>query len=350
MPVAERFYSMTANGFSIIDIVKEVNAKLKGVLPTGIFFAATLMDFEFSENKLSVWNSGNPNVLIYSDGKLSRTLKSNHLPLGIVDNRALRLKLDILELHEGDRVYAFSDGLIEARGVDSEMFGQERLEAVFDRNERAQDLFTDVLETLNEFQAGEGPCDDVTLIEVMHRKSGIPERVGTAPDSQASKPASAWRVSLNLSSECLRLLNPVPLLTQLLMEVQGPFPYREELFTIIAELYNNALDHGILGLDSKLKQTPMGFSEYYQLLESRLKQTDNHFIRITLAHWPKERGGELVIQVEDSGPGFDHKESRPALSDNKGNSGRGIPLVRSLCKEVAYKGKGDLVRAVYEWD
>lgn len=350
MPVADLFYTLTANGFSIVDIVKDVNAKLKGVLPTGIFFAATLMDFEFSESKLSVWNSGNPDVLVYSGGEIARRLKSKHLPLGIVDNRALKTELDILELKRGDRVYAFSDGLTEARGIESEMFGQERVEAVFERNERPEDAFQDILETLAEFRSGEGQCDDITLIEVTNLKSGLQGAVAHTPESHASKPATAWRVSMNLSSECLRLLNPVPLLTQLLMEVQGLYPYREELFTILAELYNNSLDHGILELKSELKQTPEGFSEYYAQRESRLKQIENQFIRVTLAHWPKERGGKLIIQVEDTGPGFDVEASRPDLAANKGNSGRGIPLVRSLCREVAYKGKGNLVRAVYEWE
>jgi anti-sigma regulatory factor (Ser/Thr protein kinase) len=58
-------------------------------------------------------------------------------------------------------------------------------------------------------------------------------------------------------------------------------------------------------------------------------------------------GGRLRLRIVDSGPGFD-PESVPAYSAGAA-SGRGIPLVRSLCSDLRYRGKANDVEAVYEW-
>ena len=38
------------------------------------------------------------------------------------------------------------------------------------------------------------------------------------------------------------------------------------------------------------------------------------------------------------------------MEDNKGFSGRGLSLVRHLCKDVKHLGKGNAIMAVYEWE
>ena len=68
-------------------------------------------------------------------------------------------------------------------------------------------------------------------------------------------------------------------------------------------------------------------------------------------------GGQLLIRVEDSGQGFDFKEKEIAadnsmassVQNKKGYFGRGIALVRSLCKSVSYQGNGNCVEAFYVW-
>jgi two-component sensor histidine kinase len=43
------------------------------------------------------------------------------------------------------------------------------------------------------------------------------------------------------------------------MEIQGLIEHRESIFLIVTELFANALEHGLLGLDSKMKQSADGF-------------------------------------------------------------------------------------------
>ena len=46
------------------------------------------------------------------------------------------------------------------------------------------------------------------------------------------------------------------------MDLQGLHEHCKRLYTILTELFANALEHGLLGLDPGLKHTPQGFAVY----------------------------------------------------------------------------------------
>ena len=52
----------------------------------------------------------------------------------------------------------------------------------------------------------------------------------------------------------------------------------QSLFTVMTELYVNALDHGVLGLDSNLKSDQDGFETYFLTRESRLARLDSGYV------------------------------------------------------------------------
>lgn len=101
----------------------------------------------------------------------------------------------------------------------------------------------------------------------------------------------------------------------------------------------------MLGLDTSLKSTPEGFANYYALREELLHFRRHGWVRVELLHRRLATGGELSIVVEDSGSGFRADVPREARQFG----GRGISLVRSLCRELSYEGCGNRVRATYAW-
>jgi anti-sigma regulatory factor (Ser/Thr protein kinase) len=141
----------------------------------------------------------------------------------------------------------------------------------------------------------------------------------------------------------------LPLLTHIIREEPGLSLRSGELYTILAELYYNALDHGVLGLDSRMKACADGFAEYYRLKEERLLSLSGAWIKISLEHRPVPGGGILNVSVEDSGKGFDYQKLNMSLEDNDGFSGRGIPLLHKLCRSLQYRGNGNIVAAEYVW-
>jgi hypothetical protein len=135
-------------------------------------------------------------------------------------------------------------------------------------------------------------------------------------------------VSFEFRAATLKRFNPLPYLLQLLLEVHG-LAQSGALYSVLAELYSNALEHGVLGLDSGLKRDASGFARYYQQRNVRLDALQDGFVRVHLQVTPQGEGGCLAICVEDSGKGFDVERVLERPLDPVRLSGRGISLIRS---------------------
>ena len=155
-----------------------------------------------------------------------------------------------------------------------------------------------------------------------------------------------WQISLELDANAIRNSNPLPLLVQCITELQGLHNQRKNIYTVLAELYSNAVEHGLLNLDSRLKSNPSGFAEYYDLRTERLKGLERGLVRLNLRHSAAEDGGKLHISVQHSGTGFDPDELSEQECSMTKLCGRGIPLVDEICDSLIYEEGGRCAKAV----
>lgn len=119
---------------------------------------------------------------------------------------------------------------------------------------------------------------------------------------------------------------------------------------ILSELFNNALDHGILRLDSSIKHGVDGFDKFLLLREERLQALDSGRIDLEIEKVIIEGKYGVRIRVADSGSGFDHA----ALLGDAGSRakqdeqhGRGINLMKNIAYKLEYTGNGSDVTAYY---
>ncbi len=356
LPVSSIFYGMTAKGYSITEIVTEVNTRLKTILPVDMFLAACLIDINTTTHTLTVWNGGLPPLVVYDSRQLaiSQRIPSQHLPLGIIDGESFSRRVEVMGIHQGDRIYICSDGVLETQNRQGEMFGRDRFDALFETGLAPPALFDTILGRLSDFQAGGLQQDDVTLLEICYDQSLLEQSAGTIEEEERgrgrlSAAPSSWGLTLTLTADLLKVLDPLPLLIQILMDLQGFRGQRQQLYTVFSELYSNALEHGLLRLDSSLKASASGFVEYYQAREQRLAVLSEGEICIDIRHQPDAEGGQLTITFEDTGNGFDVNSALLPLAENRGHAGRGIQLLRSICDEVTFQGGGNRVQVVYRW-
>jgi len=354
LPVSSVFYGMTAKGYSIAEIVTEINIKLNTILPTDMFLAACVVDINPSSHTMSVWNGGIPAVLIYGEEEqeVVRTVPPRHLPLGIIGNESFNRQVDVVEMREHDRIFIHSDGITETTNPAGDMFGRNRLESIFVHGKQSEDLFDDIRTALASFNAGADQHDDMTLVEIQYDQKQLEETVhhdDSVRERDALQTSATWNFSMELGAGLMSSFDPLPLLIKSVCDMQGLRGQRQQLYTVFSELFSNALDHGILGLDSKLKQTADGFAKYYMEREEKLAALSEGSVSINVSHQPDEDGGILTIRFEDSGKGFDHQKRTPSLENNLGNSGRGIQLLDSICDDITYEGNGNIVKATYRW-
>lgn len=347
MPLAEVFYGMTQKGFPLADMLREINQKLRYILPRGFFCCAGVADIDFHRRDLEIWLGGLPDCYLLRRGELI-TLRSNHVPLGVLDGDQFRVNSYKFDLDPGDRLFLWSDGIVEARNAQGEMFGDQRLRQVFDEGHPAEALFQELHRRVLEFVGDTERSDDLTMAEV-----GMiaPEELGAderPPLSSALQGPRAWEFSYRLAGSALGEFNPLPLLLHVILEVPGIRPHGGQIYTLLAELYSNALEHGILGLPSDLKQNPQGFFRYYEERDRRLRQVEHDWIDFRIRHHPNDSGGVLWVRVEDSGPGFDYRSALDSAPSAR-YSGRGIPLLRALCRRLEYFERGNVVEVEFAW-
>lgn len=348
MPMAEIFYGMTAKGFAMTDVLREINQKLKKILPPGFFCCAAMINLDFSRREIEVWMGGMPTCFLLSRGELI-PLSSNHLPLGVLEAKAFSTTTYKFEVDEGDRIFLWSDGIVEACSPQGELFGEQRLRQVFSDTPNPGDLFDQVHQRVLEFIGGAQRSDDLGMVEV----TVMPEQaLGIEAErlsGSALKGPEAWEFTYKVEGQTLRQFNPVPLILHNILEVPRLRAYSGQIYTVLTELYSNALEHGILGLNSEDKQTPGGFLAYYQERERRLKEVSCGWVLFRVRHRMQEGGGVLLIRLEDSGPGFDYHAFARTMPLNNSYSGRGVPLLCGICRRLEYFGCGNIVEAEFAW-
>jgi anti-sigma regulatory factor (Ser/Thr protein kinase) len=305
---------------------------------------------------MSLWNGGMPDVLMTSGSNAGITsrLESNKVPLGVMDSIHLDREPDEIDLTAECRVHIYSDGVIEADGEQGGMFGQQRLEDIIARGYDEAGMAGDVLvDELSAFRGETAQADDITYLELDCNPELMIHEEDLASSSQPNKPSATWTASLDLNHDALRNTDPLPMLLQMVSEIQGLASHRSHLFTILSELYNNALEHGLLGLDSSLKDGADGFTRYYHERERRLQALSEGGLRLELHNHPADNGGSLEIVVRDTGKGFDRYQvpsSKVAGASADKMSGRGLSLVGALCQSLEFFDSGSSVKAVYVWE
>jgi len=354
MPVSEVFRAMTTKGFSPEEILTGINKKLKSMLPVGMFFGAQLVVVNHDLEHVRVFNAGMPDVIIV-DGEtnqIKHRLTSTGLPLGveaIIDPREM---LQYAPIAYNDKILMHSDGLTEARNGQDQEFGSDRLVASIS-NAPKNSIFDQVFDDLDQF-CGDNTtqADDVTLVEITCVHDVLPEievHDYIKPSKYMLGDRGEWKLSMRFNGARLRETNPVPILVNYLMEMEELEAERQSLFTVMTELYLNALDHGVLGLDSNLKTDPAGFEAYFQTRESRLANLDNGHVIFNLSVEQESSRRSILLRIEDSGKGFDFENHNPPLDEATSLSGRGLMLIQDLCESLEYHGKGNIAIARFGW-
>lgn len=349
LPVADIFYGMTSKGFAIVDIISEVNRRLSHILPVGVFCCATICEINYREHSLTYWSGGLPHgYLVRPEEGIVYEISSRHLPLGVLKPDSFSVETDIVRFNEGDKLYLTSDGLLESESPEGEMFGDERIKAILnDQTASKSHGYSDLIKAVHDFTQSDEQSDDYTLIEYVMDESIHQEESDEEKRRNQPRTPLAWSTEYSFHISSLRHFDPLPLVLQVLNECPGLSDQRGRVFTILAELYANALDHGVLGLDSDLKSTAQGFAEFYTTKKNLLETLEDGNITIRLSHEPSDDGGTLQISVIDSGEGFDISKIK---TDKNEFSGRGLALVNTLCKEITHSNSGRQVDVSFQWD
>jgi CheY-like chemotaxis protein len=361
LPTSEVFRSMTAKGFQPKQILHAINQKLHSLMPTGMFLAAQFIKVNHNLDYVTVINCGMPDLFILDDHehRIKHIIHSHSLPLGILEELEDNKTCLHIEIVPGDRILLATDGVTEARNLRGDYFGHQRFKQSIADSQGRDYVLEQIIEDMNLFCGNAAQDDDITLAEIPLIPDLLPawcaeKRTNTTLDLIADTPhanteSDNIEFQITLRGGQLRQANPIPLLINYLQDTANLYAHRQPLFTILTELYVNALDHGVLGLDSKIKEDTDGINRYFEIREQLLYSLNEGYVRIGVTIHPTQQGGRIVIEVEDSGEGFDLEEIQQVQLKSRNYSGRGITFVENLCESIEYFNPGNRVEAVYRW-
>lgn len=335
IPVVEAFHSMVTKDLSLRAIYREINAKLRRLLPSDRFVCLVLFRLNTHQGTLAILNAGMPDVLLRrQDGSLRR-FPSTELPAGIVTNPQEALTQAETRVYPGERLLIHSDGLQDLFGPQE--IAVELLEPPAGRSlkEHHQHIREAVFLRVRDRELE----DDISWALCEIPVSSIP--VATPP-----------RESLDLvcSLEATFQLSPhgtasiLPGLHGLLVAEGLDQGTIQTLGLLLGEALTNALDHGLLRLPSRLKVTE-GFQAYETRRQDALHALKGGSIRVGLAVQrdaaPPQAPRRLDVWVEDSGPGFPWRDRD--LTDPLSPHGRGLPLLAALSTHLAFNEAGNRI-------
>ncbi len=163
--VSSLFYSNVHGNLYADKVLKLINHELFNKMPTESFLAATYVEWKQAKRKLYIYNFAMPPaIIIKADGTVLYA-ESTQLPLGVIDGDN-DFYPSVFDFFEGDKLYVFTDGIVEAKNQHGELYGinalQQKLMTIRDSSDELERL----LEYLDEFTGGESYADDVTIVEL----------------------------------------------------------------------------------------------------------------------------------------------------------------------------------------
>lgn len=345
LPLFDTFYSMSELGYGIGRIVEVMNSRMHTIMPPGRFSALTLASINPVMGTVEVWNGGNPYpCLIDANGKIIKRWKSRHVPLGLLPPEEFSAELEVVSYDGECQLFLWSDGLTEAENAEGEQFGAERAWTTLASAE-PEHRFETLLLALDGHRAG-ALADDIAVLMVAVPAPGVVENIHTHENNGEDHGCGGLRMSFHFDASDLKSMDVVPALIGVFERVAATKEYAGQIFLILSELVSNALDHGLLRLDSTLKTTSEGFAAYAARRQHELKNLQEGGVDITLEILRRDNRKMVKITVRDSGPGFDRAYGS-ALPDS-GLHGRGIELVRRLSYDMKYNDVGNEVVVYYE--
>ena len=142
-----------------------VNAQLCENNEARMFVTVWLAVVEISTGKGIACNAGHENPTFYRAGNVFELLKYKHGIFAGVSKKAKYQNREF-EMHPGDCIFVYTDGVPEANNNSEEMFGENRILETLNRDPDAhpEALIHRMKDAVDQFAGGAAQFDDITML------------------------------------------------------------------------------------------------------------------------------------------------------------------------------------------
>ena len=157
-------------GESPSEILYNVNNQLCEGNEAEMFVTVWLAVIQLSTGKGIAVNAGHEHPVLCRRGGKYEPVIYRHAPI-VAAIEGLRFRQHEFELHPGDRLYVYTDGVPEATDTRKQLFGMERMVAALNRDPTAdpETLLRTVRQEIDAFVGDEPQFDDITMLGLYYR-------------------------------------------------------------------------------------------------------------------------------------------------------------------------------------
>jgi serine phosphatase RsbU (regulator of sigma subunit) len=168
---------------SALDIIINVNKNIKKHVKKAMFMTLVLLCWDHKKKKLTYVGAGHEHILVYRvDTGECDAIMSGGVAIGMVPDNSKIVKEKEIKWNEGDYVMLYTDGITEARNVEEELYGLERLKTRFKefaKQYSADGVHYHIAKDVSDYMKGHKQDDDMTLIVMKRDKSFTGEKKET---------------------------------------------------------------------------------------------------------------------------------------------------------------------------
>ncbi len=153
------------DGLGLSQAVESVNAALTDGNDACMFVTMWVGVLDYGTGQVEYVNAGHNPPLLWQEGAGWRWLRSlSGLPLGLLDGCSY--EVFSLDCRNGDKFLLYTDGVTEAKNVDGELYGEERLKAAANAcgEEHPEAFVGSVHNDVVSFAQGAKQFDDITIL------------------------------------------------------------------------------------------------------------------------------------------------------------------------------------------
>ena len=161
-------------GLPINEAVDAANHQLCIGNDAGMFVTCWVAELDYETGELTYVNGGHNPPMFMHDGTWSWVTEVSGMPLGLFDG--IPYEAHTLQLAPKDMIYTYTDGVTEAMNTENELFGEERLEAVLNKNKalNPRSVGVAVRRALTDYTHDAEQSDDITMLIL---KYGVPPKI-----------------------------------------------------------------------------------------------------------------------------------------------------------------------------
>lgn len=288
---------------NVSDILTNINNLLESRNDHCLFVTLLFGILDMNTGLLTYCNAGHPPALIMKQsGEFLKLPTTNGMAVGIEQGFYYQNKT--IQLDQSDTLLLFTDGITEAENTRQNLYGDERIDAIFKRVSQSKScemINQFIIDDVKNFTKGASQSDDITLLSLRWKGNNVTlkDKVKVHFENDLQELLKLQRV-VEMFSEENKLSTKVTMNTNLILE----------------ELLTNTISYGY-------------------------EDHDTHLIYVMFSI----EQNELLIEIEDDAMPFNPLEREDVDTskslDDTAVGGLGIHFVKSLVSDIAYERRND---------